>query len=55
MLVDLLGSGVDLVKRMHVGGDMENLWIMFDHVKLLKNWTTIVCHVYNFQVPKGNA
>jgi hypothetical protein len=32
MSVDLPGSGVELVKRMQVGGDMENSWIMFDHV-----------------------
>ena len=32
---------------MHVGGDMENLWIMFDHVKVLKHWTTLACHVYD--------
>jgi hypothetical protein len=27
------GSGVDLVKRMQLGGDLENMWIMFDYVK----------------------
>ena len=32
MSIDLPGSGVELVKRMQVGGNMENLWIMFDHV-----------------------
>ena len=37
MSVDLPGSGVDIVKRMHVGGDMENSWIMFYHVKRLKD------------------
>ncbi len=47
MSVDLPGSGVDLVKRMHEGGDMENSWIMFDHVKRLKDWTTLACHVYD--------
>ena len=26
---------------------MENSWIMFDHVKRLKDWTTLVCHVYD--------
>jgi hypothetical protein len=26
---------------------MENSWIMFDHVKCLKDWTTLACHVYN--------
>ena len=26
---------------------MENSWIMFDHVKHLKDWTTMACHVYD--------
>jgi hypothetical protein len=41
------GSGVDLVKRMQVGGDLENEWIMYDHVKRVKGWTTMACHVYD--------
>ena len=47
MLVDLAGSGVDLVKRMQSGGNIENSWIMFDHVKYLQDWTTMAYHVYN--------
>ena len=47
MSVDLPGSGVNLVKRMQVGEDMENSWIMFDHVKRLKDWSTLACHVYD--------
>jgi hypothetical protein len=47
MSVDLPGSGVDLVKCIHVGGDMKNLWIMFDHVKNLKDWPTLAYHVYD--------
>ena len=41
MSVDLGGSGVTLVKRMQYGGKMENSWIMFDHVKFLRDWTTM--------------
>jgi hypothetical protein len=41
------GSRVDLVKRMQPGGDLENSWIMFDHVKRVKSWTTMACHVYD--------
>ena len=37
MSLDLPGSGVDLVKRMQVGRDMDYSWIMFDHVKCLKD------------------
>ena len=38
---------MDLVMCMHVGGDMENSRIMFDHVKRLKDWTTLTYHVYD--------
>jgi hypothetical protein len=41
------GSGVDLVKRMPPGGDLEHAWIMFDHVKRVAKWTTMACHVYD--------
>ena len=41
------GSGVDLVKRMQPGGDLQNAWLMFDHVKRVKHWTTMGCHVYD--------
>jgi hypothetical protein len=41
------GSGVDLVNRMQPGGDLEHAWIMFDHVKRVKHWTTMACHVYD--------
>jgi hypothetical protein len=27
------GSGIDLVKRMQSSGDLEDVWMMFDHVK----------------------
>jgi hypothetical protein len=36
MLEDGPGSGVDLVKRMQLGGDLENAWLMFDHVECVK-------------------
>jgi hypothetical protein len=41
------GSRVHLVKQMQPGGDMEHAWIMFDHVKRVKHWTTMAYHVYN--------
>jgi hypothetical protein len=47
MLVDGPGSGVDLVKRMQPGGDLENAWLMFDHVKRVQEWTTMACHMYD--------
>jgi hypothetical protein len=33
MLVDRVGSDVDLIKRMQPRGDLETKWLMFDHVK----------------------
>ena len=32
---------------MQPGGDLESSWIMFDHVKRVKHWTTMACHVYD--------
>jgi hypothetical protein len=40
-------SGVHLVQQMQPGGDLEHAWIMFDHVKRVKNWTTMAYHVYD--------
>ena len=41
------GSGVDLVRRMQRGGDLELQWVMFDHVKRISHWTTLGVHIYN--------
>ena len=41
------GSGVDLVKQMQPKGNLENTWIMFNHVNQVRQWTTMVCHVYD--------
>jgi hypothetical protein len=27
--------------------DLQNAWIIFDHVKRVASWTTMVCHVYD--------
>jgi hypothetical protein len=47
MLVDGPKSGVDLIKHMQPGGDLENAWLMFDHVKRVQEWNTMAYHVYN--------
>jgi hypothetical protein len=47
MLIDGFGSGVDIDKRMQPRGDLENAWLMFDHVKRVQEWTTMACHVYD--------
>lgn len=38
-----LENDVELVRNVQVGGDMENSWMMFKHVKRLKDWTMMVC------------
>jgi hypothetical protein len=40
-------NGISLVRRMQPGGDLENAWIMFDHVKRVKDWTTMGVHIYD--------
>jgi hypothetical protein len=40
-----LASGVDIVMHMQLGRDLENAWIMFDHVKHVQGWITMGCHV----------
>ena len=42
-----LGSGIDFVRQMQSGGDLCNGWMMFHHVKLVKGWTTMACHLYH--------
>jgi len=49
MLTEGPGSGVDLAKRMQPAGDLENGWMMFDHIKYVNEWTTMACHVYDPQ------
>ena len=46
MLEDGPRSGVDLVKCMQPGGDLENAWLIFEHIKRVKEWTTMACHMY---------
>jgi len=41
------GSGINLVKRMQPGGDLEHAWIMSNNVKNVAKWITMVCHVYD--------
>jgi hypothetical protein len=47
MLINGVGSGVNLITQMQHVGDLQNVWIMFDHVKHVASWITMACHVYN--------
>ncbi len=39
-------NGVDIVMCMQSRRDLENVWMMFDHVKCVQGLTTMGCHVY---------
>ncbi len=41
------GNSYDLVKQMQFKGDLQTIWIMFDHVKRVEGQTTLACHVYD--------
>ena len=35
------------VRRMHLMGGLDHFWLMFDHVKCVQQWTTMMCHMYD--------
>jgi hypothetical protein len=47
-----LTSDVDLVRWMQPRGDLQNAWMMFNHVKNVEGWTTMACHVYELEYCK---
>jgi hypothetical protein len=47
MSINDVGSKTSLVTWMQLAGDLQNAWIIFDHVKHAISWITIVCYVYN--------
>jgi hypothetical protein len=32
---------------MQLGDDLQNVWMMFNHVKHVQGWTTMAYHIYN--------
>ncbi len=40
---------------MQPGGDLQNAWIMFDHVRHVNEWSTMACHVYDAEYKKVMA
>ncbi len=47
MCINDVGSGASLVTQMQPIGNLQNAWIMFEHVKHVASWTTMACHVYD--------
>jgi len=42
-----VGNRVGLVAQMQPKGDLDNSWIMFDHVKQVISWKMMAYHVYD--------
>ena len=47
------GSGVDLVNRMRPGGNLQDMWVHFDHVHRVTGWSTMAAHVYMIHLLKS--
>ncbi len=47
MSVNGATSRFDLVQQIQLGDDLQNVWMMFDHVKCFQGWTTMACHIYD--------
>ena len=43
------GGGVELVNKMRRegNGDLQKIWVCFDHVRRVVGWTTMAAHVYD--------
>ncbi len=47
MAINGVKSGTGLVTWMQLARDLQNGWIMFDHVKRVASWIIMACHVYD--------
>jgi hypothetical protein len=47
MFVDEAIFGFNLVQRMQPCNNLQNAWMMFDHIKHVQGWTTMAYHVYD--------
>ncbi len=47
MFVNGTMSKFDLLRQMQPNDDLQNAWMMFDHIKCVQGWMTMGCHIYN--------
>ncbi len=47
MSINGVRSGFSLVTQMQPTWDLQNAYIMFNHVKCVDGWTIMACHVYD--------
>jgi len=45
-------SRVDLVRHMQLEGDLQNAWMTFNHIRCVKDWSMMACHMYNIEYKK---
>jgi hypothetical protein len=46
MSIDGTTSVFDLIQQMQPSDDLQNLWMMFNHIKHVQGWTTMAYHIY---------
>jgi hypothetical protein len=46
MCVDGALSGFYLIRQMQPGDNLQNVWMMFDHIKCVQGWT-MARNIYN--------
>jgi hypothetical protein len=47
MFINEATSEFDLVWWMQLGDDLQNVWMMFDHIMRVQGWMTMACHIYD--------
>jgi hypothetical protein len=45
MFIDGAAFIFDLVRHMQSSDDLQNVWMMFNHVKCVQGWTTMARHI----------
>jgi hypothetical protein len=53
MFVNGVASEFDLVQQIQPSDDLQNAWMMFDHIKRFQGWMTMACHIYDPIYYKG--
>ncbi len=47
VFIDGTTSKFDLVRQMQLNDDLQNAWMMFNHVTHVQGWMTMACHIYD--------
>jgi len=47
MSIDGVMFEFDFIQQMQLGDELQNAWMMFDHIKHVQGWTTMAYHVFD--------